>query len=136
MRQAVFALIASIPWLNGPVLDAQDHPRTPCLASESEASSNFDSEDVEPVLLRISKQITSGFSGKDAKALASKVKKQMVSTEQTYTVQVVFDKSPTKLRIVAYMSGIDAPDIWFFTSSGLAKIIDREITAHMDSVGK
>lgn len=96
----------------------------------------FRSADVEPVLLRVSRLVNTGFSATDAHALAERIVRIPVHAESTFVYQVTVHGERTQLRIVAVMSGAAAPDLVFFTEPHLESAIDREIGAYFAAAGK
>ena len=103
---------------------------------EAEASAAFDSEDVAPVLLRISQLLDSGLGAAEACALAGRITSQALDSEHAYEYQVTYKGTRVGLRIVAFMDDVEAPDIAFFTSPALAAAIDKRIFAYFKDVGK
>lgn len=112
-------------------------PRVPVAESgEQEASSGFDSEDVEPVLLRVSSLVKSGFSPAQAKELATRIVRTPVGSEMSAAYEVTVGTTRARIRIVAIMRDYAAPDVYFFSIPALAQAIDGQITAYMASVKK
>lgn len=111
---------------------AQQHPAP----SAPTGGITFRSADVEPVLLRVSRLVTTGFSPADAHALAERIVRIPVHAESTFVYQVTVHGERTQLRIVAVMHGRASPDLVFFTEPGLEHAIDREIGAYFAAVGK
>jgi hypothetical protein len=76
-----------------------------------EASANFDIEDVEPILRRISDLVESGFADEEVNSLASKISDQAVESEREYRYRVRIGGTNAELRVVVFMDDVDAPDI-------------------------
>lgn len=92
-----------------------------------ETSTNFDSEEVQPFLERISAFIDSGFGGIEIKALI----KKMLRLKPDETYQAVFSitcnrvVSPFRIRI--FMDDVDAPDVYFYAPIKLVRRIDHAL---------
>jgi len=123
--------MAAVVALGGVIGCGADQP-----GAVGEASANFDMEDVEPVLRRISTLIESGFSAEDAKSLAAKISAQELESEHEYRYRVRIDGTSADLRVVAFMDDVDAPDLAFFTQPALARSIQTAIGAYMTASGK
>ena len=104
-------------------------------ASLTEASMNFDLENVQPFLARIAKHIESGFTDAEIKTVAEFVANTDVEDEREMTLSVVADGQSTPLVIRAFMDDIDAPDLYFFTSADLAAKITSEYHALCEELG-
>lgn len=104
-------------------------------ANLTEASMNFDLENVQPFLVRMAKHIESGFTGTEIRAIAEFVADTGVQDEREITLSVVVDGHSTPLVIRAFMDDIDAPDLYFFTTADLAAKIDSEFEAFCEELG-
>ncbi|GAB5407281.1 MAG: hypothetical protein Aurels2KO_55120 [Aureliella sp.] len=104
-------------------------------ASLTEASMNFDLENVQPFLARIAKHIESGFSDTEIKTVAEFVGNTEVEDEHEMTLSVVADGQSTPLVIRVFMDDIDAPDLYFFTSADLASEITSEYDGMCEELG-
>lgn len=103
--------------------------------SLTEASMNFDFENVQPFLARMAKHIESGFTDAEVKTVAEFIAKTEVESERELTLTVVVDGQTTPLVIRVFMDDIDAPDIYFFTSADLAATIDSEFESFCEELG-
>jgi hypothetical protein len=117
-------------------IDARAQAQQRAVSARPDASTVFHSADVEPVLLRVSRLVSSGFSAADARALAERIVRIPVHAERTFVYQVTVRGERTQLRIVAGMGGVASPDLVFFTEPGLESEIDREIGAYFAAAGK
>jgi hypothetical protein len=92
-----------------------------------ETSTNFDYEQVQPFLTRISALIDGGFGAGEIAALMKKI--QCLRPDQTS--QLVFPVTcagvVAPFRIRVFMDDVDAPDIYFYAPLKLARQIDNEI---------
>ena len=104
-------------------------------AYEHEASTALDLADVEPVLLRVSRLMTAGFSPTAARELARRIAAQPLESERSYLYKVTYKGRTIPLRISAYMDDVDAPDVSFFTAVDAARAIQRELKAHLKAKG-
>ena len=104
-------------------------------ASLTEASMNFDLENVQPFLARIAKHIESGFTDAEIKTVAEFVANTDVEDEREMTLSVVANGQSTPLVIRTFMDDIDAPDLYFFTSADLAAKITSEYHALCEELG-
>lgn len=129
-RSAVLALAASLGFAVS--ARAQEAPAP----HPGEASSGFDAEDVAPVLLRVSRLLSSGLDAADARSLARRINTQALESEKVYEYRVTYRGTRVDLRIVAFMDDIEAVDVAFFTSPALADAIAEQIAAYMEEVGK
>ena len=102
----------------------------------AEVSANFDLEDVEPFLLRLTTLMPGSFRERYARQLAAWIAEQPVDSEKRYVYGVVFDGKKTDLEVVAFMDDIDAPDLCFCTHPELARRIDRLIDDYFEEAGK
>lgn len=105
-------------------------------AGELTASANFDGEDIEPILRRLSSLVTSGFTKREAHELARRIAAQPMQTEQVYSYRVVRTGTHAFLRIAVWKDDPDACDVFFFAPTDLTTALTREIAAYMTSVGK
>ena len=97
------------------------------IVASEETSANFDYEQVQPFLIRISGLIGSGFGAAEIAALMKKAQ----SLRPDQSCQTVFPithggvAGPLRIRI--FMDDVDAPDVYFYAPVALAKQIDDEI---------
>jgi hypothetical protein len=104
-------------------------------AQEHEASTALDSEDLEPVLVRVSNLMTAGFSRSAARSLARRIAAQPLESERSYFYKVTYERRAIRLRIAAYMDDVDTPDLSFFTTADAARAIQRELEAYLKAKG-
>lgn len=105
-------------------------------AQEHEASTALDTADLEPVLLRVSRLMTAGFSRTAALALARRIASQPLESERSYVYKVTYEGRAIPLRVSAYMDDVDSPDLYFFTTADAARAIQRELKAHLKAKGQ
>ena len=99
-----------------------------------EASTNFDLEQVEPFLQRLSSQIEEGLGLKELAHILELVNRMECDDEERIDLQVVYRGHKMPLSITVFMDDVDAPDIGFFTFPALAQAIDREIEKMVDGL--
>jgi hypothetical protein len=104
--------------------------------SEHEASISLDSDDVEPVLFRVSSLMTAGFSRSAARVLANRINAQPVESERAYTYKVTYRGRTIRLRVIAFMDDVNAPDLSFFTTADAARAIQGELEAYFKAQNK
>jgi hypothetical protein len=96
-------------------------------AGGEETSTNFDMEQVEPLLKKIAGWIDSGFGEDEIQALIKKLKrlKPDGSHEIVYVIDYKGKRDP--FRIHTFMDDVDAPDIYFHGPKTLIRKIEKEI---------
>ena len=104
-------------------------------AGLTEASMNFDLENVQPFLVRIAQHIDTGFTDAEIKTVAEFVANTEVEDERETNLSVVVGGQTTPLIIRAFMDDINAPDLYFFTSADLAAKIDSEYETFCEELG-
>jgi hypothetical protein len=91
----------------------------------SEASMNFDREDVRPFLTGLERRLHLGL---DVAALAEFLLDAPVDEEHAVTIPIRFQGEPGALLVRVYMDDIDSPDLHFETDSKpLRNAIDAEM---------
>ncbi|MBV6861860.1 hypothetical protein, partial [Xanthomonas euvesicatoria] len=87
-------------------------------------SMNFDQEGIRPFLHELSSSIASNL---DADALTEAIATLPVEQTGNWEFSVNSDGQTERLVIVAFKDDIDAPDLSFYTSPGLAAKIQRQL---------
>jgi hypothetical protein len=100
-----------------------------------EVSMNLDLEIVRPFLERIRPHIDSGFADSQIDELVGFIEATPVEHEREMRLEVADGGSPTPLVVRVFMDDIDAPDLYFFTSAGLAEKIRNERDAFCEELG-
>ncbi|WP_372170199.1 hypothetical protein [Xanthomonas axonopodis] len=85
---------------------------------------NFDQEGIRPFLHELSSSIASNL---DADALTEAIATLPVEQTGNWEFSVNSDGQTERLVIVAFKDDIDAPDLSFYTSPGLAAKIQRQL---------
>ena len=104
------------------------------MSALTEASTNFDLENVKPFLVRLSTHVD-GFGPAQIDPLVEDVAGMSVDAEKSWAFDVVHDGEPTPLHIRVFMDDEEAPDLYFFTSAALAATINQEMKAYFDELG-
>lgn len=94
----------------------------------SEASMNFDSDSVELFLQQVS-VLVSGFGSSEVAEVVRTIDELDVDEERELRFQVDHEGRLVPLRICVFMDDIDAPDLYFFTTSALAEEIGHLLAA-------
>jgi hypothetical protein len=99
----------------------------------NEASMNFDMENVEPFLSRLEAHLALGLPVQDLVAMTRSVE---IEAEVSRTFQVTFSSSPATLEYRVFLDDVDAPDLYFLTTSKpLADAIQAELNQFADDNG-
>lgn len=77
----------------------------------AETSLNFDIEDVEPFLLRVSGRVESGFSAADACRLAAEIARMQPDDERVWQFEIAFRGTRVCLSVRVFMDDVAAPDV-------------------------
>ena len=100
-----------------------------------EASMNFDLENVEAFLNRISKIIPSGYGLEEVTETFNMVKSTPHDEEREVTYIINFEGDSAKLIIRCFMDDIDAPDLCFLTMHELAEEINHQMEQFCEELG-
>jgi hypothetical protein len=92
-----------------------------------ESSMNFDLEDVEPFLISVAHHLDAGFTPDIARSLAAEIAGMKIDAETVHEYTVSFQDQQVPLRIRIVMDDTEAPDLYLFAPSALAKQIDKEL---------
>jgi hypothetical protein len=112
-----------------------ESPREVSSVELHEASMNFDPENVQPFLKRVSGLVDSGFGDSEAQRVLQSMQGLSPDQEATSEYQVVYRKESVKLRVRVVMSDIDAPDLFFFSDKVLAEAIQGEMIRFAEEKG-
>lgn len=104
------------------------------LSGLTEASANFDLQNVEPFLLRVAAQVD-GLGTEEVNVLVREVSAMSPDAEESWAFEVVYQGVVTPLHIRVFMDDVDAPDVYFFTSPELAEAINKQMTAYFEELG-
>lgn len=98
-----------------------------------EASMNFDLENVRPFLERLNSKLQLNLP---VEKLVQMTRATDIDTEQSKAIQVTFDGTNVRLEYRVFMDDIDAPDLYFFTSSeALTAAINGQLAEFADELG-
>ena len=101
-----------------------------------EASMNFDIENVEPFLRRVA-QLIDGFGSNEVASVMSDIRRMNVDDEHDWMFAVTYDGRSIPLVLRVFMDDIDAPDLYFFTTSAeLASRLQDEMGIFAEEQGK
>ncbi|WBY07049.1 hypothetical protein PIB19_16620 [Sphingomonas sp. 7/4-4] len=96
-----------------------------CAMQRSEASMNFDKENVRPFLTELERRLHLGI---EIDALAQFLLDTPIDEEHAVTIPIRYRGKPMALLVRAYMDDVDAPDLYFETDSKtLRNAIDAEM---------
>jgi hypothetical protein len=101
----------------------------------AESSMSFDMGNVRPFLKRVASFIESGFDDAKIDQIVAFVESLSHNDEAEMQLEIVHGGSPTPLIIRVFVDDIDAPDIYCFTASALARSIDAEYDAFCEELG-
>jgi hypothetical protein len=93
-------------------------------AGLSEASTNFDSPQVEPFLRRVA-ALVSGFGATEIAQVTQLLNELEVDEERELRFEVKHEGRMAPLHIGVFMDDVDAPDLYFFTTPKLAAQLDE-----------
>lgn len=108
--------------------------RTVSMSELHEASMNFDLETVAPFLERMRHRVPSLSEG-DVRGLVGEVNGLAVGEEAEVMLEVSYGGETVPFKVTIRMSDSGAPDISFFTSLALAKVVEEELEAFADELG-
>ena len=101
----------------------------------TEASMNFDQEGVGPFLGSLSQSFSSGFSADQADKLAAAIDSLPVEQTGNWEYNVTVNGRTERLVVVAFKDDIDAPDLAFYSSPGLAARIQKQLASFAQAQG-
>jgi len=103
--------------------------------ADTEASMNFDLENVKPFLSRLSKIVDSGINDQKVNEMLLFTSSVPVEDQKDMEFTVVYKGKKTPIRYSVFMDDIDAPDLYFFTSPELATAIESEMSKYSNELG-
>ena len=98
----------------------------------SEASMNFDQENVGPFLDELSLFFTSDL---DAAALTKKIELLQVGQTGNWEFTIALQDTASRLVVVAFKDDMDAPDLAFHTSPEMAARIQGQLVSFAEARG-
>ena len=87
---------------------------------------DFDIEDVEAFLARVSSLVEAGFGAAEVARLVNKVRRMKVESDRWFSYRVRYAGREEKLKVYVFMDDIDTPEIAFHASPALCGAIRRE----------
>ena len=96
---------------------------------------NFDMENLEPFLLRVTNFVPEGFGQSEVSKVMAMVKSMAPDEEKEQEFPIQFAGKPSSLRVRVFMDDIDAPDVYFFSPRDLATTIDAEMERFCEELG-
>jgi hypothetical protein len=100
-----------------------------------EWSANFDAENVEPFLRRVSSLIESGFGDAEIKKATAFINSTGHDDEREMAFRVKYRGNDTDFRVRIFMDDIDSPDLYFFAPSALCDEIGQEMEKFAEELG-
>lgn len=94
-----------------------------------ESSTEFDLPEFPAFLRQIVPHVTRGFGEREVSRLTSLAERLPHNRESQTEFQVVFDGTPTPLRVRLFKDDISSIAVYFFTSQPLADLLDQEMEA-------
>ena len=103
--------------------------------ADSEASMNFDIENVLPFLTRLITIVDSGINAKKVNEMYVFTKSVSIESQKEMNFEVIYKGKKTPFKYSVFMDDIDAPDLYFFTSPELATRIESEMNMFTKELG-
>jgi hypothetical protein len=100
-----------------------------------EWSTNFDAENVEPFLRRVSSLIQSGFGDAEVKTAAEFVNSTAHDDEREMAFRINYRGNESDFRVRVFMDDINSPDLYFFAPPVLCEEIGREMEKFAEELG-
>ena len=98
-----------------------------CGSKLKEASSNFDSDEVDGFLQKVSGLVESGFGETERNQVTQILKSMKVDEQKSLEFAVKFREQSSPLRATLYLDDVDAVDMYFFAEPVLAIAIQAEM---------
>ena len=92
-------------------------------------------EDLQPLLARFAARVD-GFGDREIAAIIDDVGRMKVDTTKEWKFRVRDGGVKTHLRIRVFLDDVDAPDLFLWTSRGLASTLDKILVAYIEQQGK
>ena len=98
-----------------------------CGTGLKEASSNFDSNEVDGFLQKVSTLVESGFGEPERNQVIQMLKSLKIDEQKSLEFKVTFKQTASPLRVTLYLDDVDAVDMYFFAEPALADAIQAEM---------
>ena len=92
-----------------------------------EASGEFEIEDLQPFLERVSSLVPSGFGEAEVASIVTLAQNMAVDDEKIIDFSIQYDGENTTLRLDVFMDDLDLPTVYFFAPPKLAELITAEM---------
>lgn len=109
-------------------------PKLPPITSE--ASMNFDAEEVAPFLTQLTNNPRFTFPANLAAEIGGSLPNIEVDDTKRWSITCGFDGGDIAMEIEVFMDDIDAPDLYFFSTQDAVSELDRELVAFSEATGK
>jgi hypothetical protein len=129
----MYSLLIAFAWAATPVGAHETPFANP--AGLAEASMGFDQDSVEPFLLKLAGMLDRGFTGAEARQLASQIASIPVDTSRSWTYSVSYLGRPTPLVIGAYQDDYEAPNLHFYSSESVTSSISHALETFSEEQG-
>jgi hypothetical protein len=87
---------------------------------------DFDMEDVDAFLARVSSLVESGFGAAEVARLTKRIRRMKVESDRWFSYRVRYAGREEKLKVYVFMDDIDTPEIAFHASPALCAAIRRQ----------
>jgi hypothetical protein len=101
----------------------------------TEASCNFDLDNLETFLTRLPGLISSGFGAGDIQKVVKLARTMNVDDDEQLEFSIEFERKPAALKIQVVMDDYESPDVYFFTVPELAQRISNEMRQFAEELG-
>ncbi len=98
-----------------------------CEAGLKEASSNFDSTEVDGFLQRLGSLVDSGLGATERHQVSEELQSMKVDESRSLEFEVTFKGRRSPLKLTLHLDDLDAVDLHFDAVSGLADAIQAEM---------
>ena len=95
-----------------------------------EASGEFEVEDLQPFLDRVSLLVPSGFGEAEVASIVALAQNMAVDDEKVVDFSIKYDDENTTLRLDVFMDDLDLPTVYFFAPPNLAELITAEMRTY------
>lgn len=100
-----------------------------------ESSMNFDMQNLQPFLLRVSHIVQAGFTESEIEIIMSSAKNMKVDQQNDFSFDITHNDKRAKLKISIFLDDIDAPDVYFYSCPELARKINNEMIKFAEELG-
>ena len=91
----------------------------------AESSGNFDRDQVQPFLNRLSSALEAGFGPDEVSQVMSTLAGLKVDEETELEFTVTYHGEAVPLNLTVVLDDADSPDLYFYTSPGLVERLDE-----------